>query len=207
MKKIIIIIFILFPLLVFGAKRRYVIIKKGETLWRIAKRYHVSVNTLKKINNIKDVSKVNAGTRIYLSYAKKKTTKYTKKKSLSKLKIKLTQPVKGKISNNFNEGKDLVQCNGIEYLTKRNAYVKPALSGTVKYPGNMRGYGNVVIIQHSTQVSTIYANLSKIKVNTGQKVQKNHVIGMTGKNNSKNQYFLHFELLRNGRPINPKYYF
>ncbi len=200
MKKIIIIIFLLYPLLVFGAKRRYVIIKKGETLWRIAKRHHVSVKTLKKINNIRDVSKVNAGTRIYLSYAKKK-------KPPSKLKIKLTPPVKGKILNNFNEGKDLVQCNGIEYITKRNAYVKPALSGTVKYTGNMRGYGNVIIIQHSTRVTTIYAYLDKIKVKTGQKVQKNHVIGMTGKNNSKNKYVLHFELLRNGKPINPKYYF
>ncbi len=209
MKKLIVLLILLFPLLVFGAKRRYVVLKKGETLWRIAKRYNVSVKTLQKINKIKNVSKINAGTRIYLPYTKKNAKKI-KKESMpkySRLNIKLTHPVKGKILNNFNEGRNVVQYNGIEYITKKNTKVSSALSGTVKYTGNMRGYGNIVIIQHSKSVATIYAYLNKIKVKTGQKVQRNHVIGLTGKSSSKNQYILHFELLRNGKPVDPKYYF
>ncbi len=201
MKKLIIIIILLFPLLVSGAKRKYHILKKGETLWRISRRYRVPVKDLKKINRIKNISKINAGKRIYLSYKKKKS----RKKKYSKLKIKLTKPVKGKIINQFKEGVNLVQCNGIEYATGKNARVRSALSGTVKYTGNMRGYGNIVIIQHTKYVTTIYAYLSKIKVKTGQKVNKEQAIGIAGKNKSKN--ILHFELLNHGKPINPRYYF
>ena len=210
MKKVIILLILLYPVLIFGAKRKYIILKKGETLWRIAKRYNVSVETLQKINKIKNASKVNAGTRIYLPYTKKRTKKIKKKsktKYLPRLNIKLVHPVKGKILNNFNEGKNIVQCNGIEYITKKNTKVKSALSGTVKYTGNLRGYGNVVIIEHTKKITTIYAYLKIIKVKTGQKIRKNHLIGIAGRNNSRNQYVLHFQLLRNNKPINPKYYF
>ena len=209
MRKLIIIIILLFPLLVSGAKRKYHILKKGETLWRISRQYKVTIKNLKKINKIKNNSKIHAGKRIYLSYYKKKRPKYYKKKRpkkpYSKLKIKLTKPVKGKIINQFKEGVNLVQCNGIEYATGKNARVRSALSGTVKYIGNMRGYGNVVIIQHTKYITTVYAYLSKINVQTGQKVKKKQAIGTTGKNNSKN--ILHFELLNHEKPINPKYYF
>ncbi len=203
MKKLIILLIILYPLLVIGAKRKYHVLKKGETLWRISRRYKVSVDNLKKINKIKNTSKVNAGTRIYLSYPNKKKPK----KTYSRLNIKLKMPVQGKIMNQFNEGKNLVQCRGIEYATKKNATVRSALPGTVKYTGNMQGYGNVVIIQYTKNVTTSYAYLHIIHVRVGQKIQKYQTIGITGMNNSKKQYVLHFELLKNGKPINPKYYF
>jgi len=210
MKKLFIFIFLLIPLIIYSApKRRYVIVKKGETLYRIAKRHKTTVATLIKINKIKDVSKIHVGKRIYLPYYRKTVKKRIpkSKKKYTKLNIKLVQPVKGKILNNFNEGKDLVQCNGIEYITKKGEKVKSALSGTVKYTGSLKGYGNIVIIEHSRKIATVYAYLNNIKVRTGQKVKKRDLIGTAGLDNSKKKYVLHFELLRNGRPINPKYYF
>lgn len=210
MKKLIIFILLLLliiPVSLFSGKRKYVKLKKGETLWRISKRYNIPLNTLKKINRIKNISKVKAGQKIYLPASKKKKKYRKKKKKITRLNIKLRRPVSGKILNNFNQGGNLIQCNGIEYLTKRHEKVRSALRGTVKYTGILRGYGKVVIIQYSPYISTIYAYLEKIHVKQGQKVNKNQVIGRTGKSNFNNNYVLHFELLRNGKPINPKYYF
>ncbi len=201
MKKIILIIILISPILLFAGKRKYVIVKKGETLWRISKRYNVSLKALKKINRIKNVSKIKAGRKIYLSYP------YKKKKKSKKLNIKLIKPVNGKILNHFNEGKNLIQCNGIEFKTSKGAEIKSALSGTVKFTGIMRGYGKVIIIQYSNNISTIYAYLNKIIIKQGQKINKNKIIGIAGKSNFVNQYILHFELLRNNKPINPKWYF
>lgn len=201
MKKIILIIILISPILLFAGKRKYVIIKKGETLWRISKRYNVSLKALKKINRIKNISKIKAGRKIYLSYH------YKKKKKSKKLNIKLIKPVNGKILNHFNEGKNLIQCNGIEFKTSKGAEIKSALSGTVEFTGTLRGYGKVIIIQYSNNISTIYAYLNKIIIKQGQKVNKNKIIGIAGKSNFINQYILHFELLKNGKPINPKWYF
>ncbi len=215
MKKIFIILILLCPLFLYAGKKRYVKIKKGETLWRISKRYNIPLARLKRINKIKNVSKINAGTKIYLSYKTKSKKSYTKKKykkskytkKNKKLYIKLKKPVNGKILNNFNQGGNLIQCNGIEYITKPNARVNAALKGTVKFTGTLRGYGKVVVIQYSNNISTIYAYLKKISVKQGQKIDRYQTIGITGKNNFTKKYVLHFELLKNGKPINPKWYF
>ncbi|MBU1078269.1 MAG: LysM peptidoglycan-binding domain-containing M23 family metallopeptidase [Spirochaetes bacterium] len=201
MKKFLIIIILICPLLLFAGKRRYVVLEKGMTLWRISKNYKVPVWKLKKINKIRDTSKLKTGKKIYLSYPHNTIEKPVK------LNIKLNKPVNGIILNNFNEGKNLIQCNGIEYQTEKGAKIRSALSGTVKFTGMLRGYGKVVIIQYSNNISTIYAYLNKIIVAQGQKVDKNQAIGFAGKSNFADTYALHFELLRNGKPINPKWYF
>ena len=76
MKKILVIsIIFLFFYTSAESRPKYVILKKGETLWRISRKYNVSLNTLKKINKIRNISKVYAGTKIYLSSPYMNTTK------------------------------------------------------------------------------------------------------------------------------------
>lgn len=197
-RSVIISILLILPMILQSKQNNYVIIKKGETLWRISKRYNIPLETLCAINKIKDKSKVKAGTKIYL---------YPKETNPVVLKLKLSKPVEGSILNGFNQGKNIIQNNGIEFRTLKAAPVKAVEQGVVKYSGNMRGYGNVIIIEHSYSISMIYAYLDKILVKNGTKVKKEEVIGTVGKNNFNDLPILHFELLNNGKPINPIQYF
>lgn len=186
-----------------NSKRDYVILKKGETLWRISKRYNVPLKELCRINNIKDVTKVKAGTRIYLR--KRLYKRNTPKRP--KLNISLQLPVRGKIIKHFGKGKSIIQLNGIEIKGRNRARVRASASGIVKFAGSLRGYGKVIIIQHTSDVSMVYAYLDKIYVKLNQKVRKGEVIGRLGKDYLNRNNVLHFELLKNGQPIDPLKYF
>ena len=76
--------------------------------------------------------------------------------------------------------------------------------GIVTYAGPKGTYGNLVEIDHGNGYKTRYAHLSKISVRVGQTVSRGQSVGLMGKT-GKADYpvHLHFEILRNGKPIDP----
>lgn len=71
-----------------------------------------------------------------------------------------------------------------------------------------RGYGYNVIIDHGFGYKTRYAHLSKILVSKGQKVRRGTVVGLVGNTGMSIAPHLHYEVIRNGKPVNPiNYYF
>ncbi|MDD5067390.1 MAG: LysM peptidoglycan-binding domain-containing M23 family metallopeptidase [bacterium] len=199
LKRTILIIILFLPFLLYGKSRNYVIIRKGDTLWSISRKYKITLTDLCRINNLKPESKLKIGTKIFLFTAKKQNGPV--------LSLKLNRPVEGEIYSHFQQGKNLIQNSGVEFKTERSAPVRSAEKGTIKYTGTLRGYGNVVIIEHTPSVSTIYAYLDKIMVKKDMKVEKNHVIGTVGRNTFCDLSLLHFELINNGVSINPVKYF
>jgi murein DD-endopeptidase MepM/ murein hydrolase activator NlpD len=205
MKKIFLISLILISIIeLFSAQRNkekdYVIIKKGETLYRIAKKYNVKVDYLIKINNITNVSAIKAGSKIYI----RKDLKESKKDE--DLRIVLKFPVEGKIIKYFNCGDTPVELNGIDILTKKRSPVKAAEGGVVKYTGVLRGYGNIVIIEYSKEISMVYAYLGEIYVKEGENIKKGDLIARVGKDYQNRENVLHFQLLKSGKPIDPLKY-
>ena len=81
-----------------------------------------------------------------------------------------------------------------------------AASGEVVYAGSgLRGYGNLIIIKHNTSYFSAYAHNRKMLVKEGDKVkggQKIAEVGDTGADSVK----LHFEIRRDGSPVNPLNY-
>ncbi|MBN1897834.1 MAG: peptidoglycan DD-metalloendopeptidase family protein, partial [Spirochaetes bacterium] len=180
-------------------RKNYVILKKGQTIWRIAKKYNTSVKYLCRINNIKDVTRVKAGSKIYIY---KKSKKRITKKEYPRLDISLYFPVDGKIIKQFGQGDSVVQYNGIEIKGQSDTVVKASSSGMVKYAGTLRGYGKVIIVQYSSDISLVYAYLDKIYVERDQKVEKGQRIASLN-----NVNILHFELLKDGQAVDPTRYF
>ncbi|MBR5524280.1 MAG: peptidoglycan DD-metalloendopeptidase family protein [Clostridia bacterium] len=68
------------------------------------------------------------------------------------------------------------------------------------------GYGNVVKIQHSNGLVTVYAHLSSIKVVKGQQVTRGQTIGLVGNSGRSTGPHLHFEVIKNGVKVNPLNY-
>lgn len=117
-------------------------------------------------------------------------------------------PVSGKITSSFGlridpiDGK-LRHHNGIDIAVPEGTPVKPILSGRVIYSGNSIGYGNCIIIEHENGIQTVYAHNSKNLVKTGDTVMENTVIALSGSTGRTTGAHLHFEVRKDGNPVNP----
>jgi murein DD-endopeptidase MepM/ murein hydrolase activator NlpD len=76
-------------------------------------------------------------------------------------------------------------------------------SGIVRFAGAMRGFGNVIWVDHTAGMVTVYAHLSEIHVGTGERIAAGHLIGLSGATGDVTAPHLHFEVWRWGRPVDP----
>lgn len=112
-------------------------------------------------------------------------------------------PVKGRVVKTY-KANDTAR-KGIGITGKTGQSVKAAAAGTVVYSGNgLINYGNLVIIKHSHSFLSAYAYNQSLKVKEGDTVKRGQVIAKMGKLEYKPQ--LHFEIRRNGKPVNPLNY-
>lgn len=95
---------------------------------------------------------------------------------------------------------------GVDLRASRRDDVLAAASGVVVEAGTASGYGQMILIRHANGYSTRYAHLSRIRVRTGQSVRRGDQIGRAGRSGSATGVHLHFELLREGVPVDPSRY-
>lgn len=98
----------------------------------------------------------------------------------------------------FNSGIDIKAASGTP--------VKAAGPGEVLYQGWLRGFGQVVIIDHGGNLSTVYAHLGGTSVREGAAVETGTVIGRVGNTGTDSEFGLHFEVRKNGNAQNPMNY-
>jgi murein DD-endopeptidase MepM/ murein hydrolase activator NlpD len=84
--------------------------------------------------------------------------------------------------------------------------IKAARGGTVLYSGWKKGYGNTVIVDHGGGVTTLYGHASKVGVRAGQPVRAGEYIGNVGSTGYSTGPHLHFEVRKNGKPVDPTPY-
>lgn len=78
--------------------------------------------------------------------------------------------------------------------------------GIVIKAGKGRGYGKMVRIKHANGYETVYAHMSKIKVKEGDRVRKGQVVGRAGNTGTSSGVHLHFEILKDGKHVDPQSY-
>lgn len=71
----------------------------------------------------------------------------------------------------------------------------------------LSGYGHHVIIQHGYGFETLYAHMSKVAVRVGEQVKRGQVIGYVGNTGTSTGPHLHYEVHKNGTPVDPAFYF
>lgn len=119
------------------------------------------------------------------------------------LKGQLAAPVSGKIIVPFGEAVDRTTnlrsfSPGITIQSKPNRNVRAVASGTVAYSGNLRGYGNFIIINHDDEYYTTYAGLGESSTVPGAYLPAGAMIGKVGDEGQ-----LRFELRRGSEPLDP----
>lgn len=93
---------------------------------------------------------------------------------------------------------------GIDFTAPRGTAIQSTGNGTVVRVEKRRtGYGHNVIIDHGFGYKTLYGHMSRIDVKKGQKVKKGEIIGLVGSTGSSTAPHLHYEVIHNGRKVNP----
>lgn len=119
-------------------------------------------------------------------------------------------PFEGSITSTFGHrenpfgGDDVETHKGLDIKGPMGAAVKAMAKGEVIFAGARGGYGNCVILNHGNGLQTLYGHLSKIIVNAGQKIEIGQQIGNIGSTGRSTGPHLHYEVRRNGQPINPQ---
>ncbi len=182
-------------------------IKEGQTLWRIAKTYRISLEEIIRANDIEDVVHIYQGTWIFIPNATKVlfvqgNISDTKEEIQN---LEFIWPVEGEIVNTYGKHKNDFNY-GIDLKPDGIQNVVSVQEGVVVLSDTIRGYGNTIIIEHDNDYFSLYsANIVSL-VKEGQTVKSNMVIARTNIVKNSDKEVVHYELFHKGRSVNPLYY-
>ncbi len=175
-------------------------VHKGETIWRIAKAYNISINDIVSANHIPNVAQVEENQLLFIpgALAVKEIPQETDDTN------DFIWPINGKIVSYFHD-RDGHQINkGVNIQGKEGAFVKAARRGEVVFADYLTGYGHVIIVDHKDGFYTVYAQNEKLLVKLGDHIRQGEQIAQLG--NQKDLTYLNFQVRKNGIEDNPFYY-
>lgn len=214
-------------------------VKKGDTLYSIAKANGQSVDFLAGVNNLSRPYTLKVGQVLYLARVDSTSTANRAQSAVVPVAGQSTQsaqpkpaataaapapakpvvvsgktrtvsgikwmwPTQGKVIENFSLAE---QGNkGIDISGTQGQQILAAADGQVVYAGNaLRGYGNLIIINHDNEFLSAYAHNDALLVTEGQKVVRGQQIARMGSTDAKSVR-LHFEIRYRGQSVNPVNY-
>jgi len=123
----------------------------------------------------------------------------------------LPWPVSGTVNSEFGmrqhpQFNTKIKHTGIDIAAPIGTPVISVAAGEVLFAGWLRGYGQVLIIDHGGNLTTVYAHLSRMDVGEGQNVSQGQVIGGVGSTGISTGSHLHFEVRIGGDAKNPRNY-
>ncbi|MGL5123502.1 MAG: peptidoglycan DD-metalloendopeptidase family protein [Fusobacteriaceae bacterium] len=192
-------------------------VKKGDSLFKIAQIYKVKSDSFKKYNKLVG-NRLDIGQEIFIKDPNLKFITLKGREVVSKqgsntstqlakaenfmLPIKFTG-ITSPYGNRFHPVlKRYIGHAGVD-LRARYITAYASKEGKVKFAGTMNGYGKIIILSHANGYETRYAHLNKIYVSVGAKVNQGDKIAQTGNTGRSTGPHLHFEIRKNGKPINP----
>lgn len=198
-------------------------VRRGENLFRIGRKYDVSVFDLMAYNDLTKPQQLKAGIELKIPVAKHVSKvenvsldeihqeKSHKGKSLKVAVIDKSKsskrgfvyPVKGKIISKFGIQGHGVRNDGIDISVPIGTPIRAVKEGKVMYAQSVSTLGNMILIKHSKGYLSAYTHNSKLLVRKGQKIAKGQVIAMSGNSGLAKEPMLHFELRRYGKAVNP----
>lgn len=202
---------------------------RGDTVYNIAKRYQITQDNLRAWNGLAD-NTISVGQVLRVKPAgyvapattvaatKPTTPVQTQQPAAKPVQQAASTPVQSGGTRNVagitwqrpTSGNVVGQFGGnnkgIDIAGNAGQAVVSAADGKVVYAGSgLRGYGNLVIVQHNSTFLTAYGHNQSLLVKEGQTVKRGQTIARMGNTDApRNQ--LHFEVRQNGKPVNPTQY-
>ena len=195
------------------AKPEQHIVRKGETLFSIAWRYGKDPTDVARWNRLGDGSLIYPGQVIRLTPPSGASQRKTPARTGSRQPLPSipaqppppwTWPTRGRIAVEF--GGNPGSGTGVLIDGRTGQAVVAAASGRVVYAGGgLIGYGQLIILKHNDTFLSAYGHNAKLLVKEGQAVRKGQQIATMGEGPERKPR-LHFEIRRNGEPVNPRQY-
>jgi lipoprotein NlpD len=187
------------------------IVRRGETLFSIAWRYGKDPSDVARWNRLGDGSLIYPGQVIRLTPPAGRTSTSTQSKNRQPLpRIPAqpppawTWPTSGRINVEF--GGKPGSGTGVLIDGKAGQPIVAAAPGRVVYAGGgLIGYGQLIILKHNDTYLSAYGHNARLLVKEGQTVTKGQRIATMGEGPERKPR-LHFEIRRNGKPVNPRQY-
>lgn len=203
------------------------IVRPGDTLYSIAWAFGLDYRALAQANNLTSPYIIEPGQRLRMTTGVARTNVPLQPQSTVQAKPKPTQklaarsrpisrpvtvafkgewrwPAKGRLVGQYStvSGGN----KGIDIQGRLGEAISAAAGGIVVYSGSgVRGYGNLIIIKHNNSYLSAYAYNLRNLVRVGMRVQRGQTIATMGRNDG-GKVMLHFEIRKNGRPVNPLLY-
>jgi len=196
-------------------------VKKGDTLYSISWRYGLDYKQVARNNNIRSPYRIYVGQKLVFGSTKirpsqtatprQKTvaSSRTKKPEVSRppvssQSLKWRWPTKGKVVSTYS--KKAAGRKGINISGQSGQQIIAAAPGKVVYSGNgLPRYGNLLIIKHNNVFLSAYAYNKTLLAKEGQYVKAGQKIATLGRTGTQRDQ-LHFEIRRNGKPVDPLKY-
>jgi len=179
----------------FVEKNKIHIVKKRETLYGISKMYDTSVEEIARVNEITEPSSISSGQLLIIPG-----------ESVSNIRW----PLKGKISSYYGRRVNRGLHTGIDIPASKGTPIRAVADGLVVASENkLNGYskyGRIVILEHRDGIRTLYAHNKKNHVRSGSCIDAGDVIAEVGSSGNATAPHLHFEIMKNGSPVNPLRY-
>ncbi len=195
------------------AKPEQHIVRTGETLFSIAWRYGKNPADVARWNQLGDGSLIYPGQVIRLTPPPGKSQRSASTRSSSRQPLPSIPaqpppawawPTGGKIAVEF--GGKPGSGTGVLIDGRAGQAIVAAASGKVVYAGGgLIGYGQLIILKHNDTYLSAYGHNAKLLVKEGQSVRKGQKIATMGEGPERKPR-LHFEIRRNGEPVNPRKY-
>ena len=168
---------------------KYYRVRRGDSVIKIAKRFHVSPRSIIRVNRLRRPYILRPGQRLKILVGYRDVLKLNRP-------IQFRFPLDGKVDPTIREN----GYPGIFIVGRPGAPVKAAETGIVKFAGKdsklLKAFGNMVIIQHPKGYRTVYGNLDKVFVKPNQLVKRGEVIGTAGTSGIWGKSGLYFDVSR-----------
>lgn len=192
-------------------------VRRGENLYRIGKAYGVSHGELARANGIVDAGRLEVGQRIFVPGGKRAlpVSVITPEHAVSEAPTGNELPsgdgvfiwplTSGTLTSSFGpRGRSFH--DGIDIGAPPGTDVHAAREGDVIYSDTLRGYGNVVIVQHAGGYATVYAHNQQNLVDAGSRVRQGQSVARVGRSGRTSGPNLHFEIRKDNVARNPIYF-
>ncbi len=190
-------------------------VRKGETLWSISRRYGIPVSRLMILNNLPTPSAVKAGMRLRLrgGWFESEPPRPLSRTVTVRLPFSIRRkgeslfewPVAGRVILGFGWHAGAPH-TGIDVAAPLGTPVRAAADGRVIYSDRMRGYGNVVILDHGNGFFTVYGNNARNVVGKGERIRRGAVVARVGAEVESAVPHLHFEIRKGNKAVDPLRY-
>ena len=194
-------------LIVTTANRISHVVNKGETLWELSKLYSVPLKDLIEHNNMR-YDTIFPGQRLSIPVKDPRALAalFSRQRRQS-----FARPVQGRVTSPFGWRVHPILNRrlfhtGVDIAAPAGTTISSIAPGTITFAGWLRGYGRVVVVKHSSGLSSRYAHCQDIKVEVGQRVNTGDKLATVGTTGLATGPHVHLEIRRNGRPINPADY-